>query len=176
MCIDNNEEFIIVSSLEQDIATVGCSVKIIRIINRYEDGKLDIIVTGTSRVKILSSLTHEDGYLVGDIENFRDDTPPSSDMRNIFNLLLDNFNKILSMAKISLEKSYWRALELSEFKSYKIAEKAGLNLNQRQTLLMLPGEDERLEYLNAHMVKLIDLLDKATVIDNLIAGDGYLNP
>lgn len=175
-CINNNEDFIIVSSLEKEISTVGCIVRIMKIINTYEDGRFDIIVTGKNRVRIVSTAIHEDGYLTGEADKYSEPELPESALTGLYDLLITNFNKVLSTAKISLESTYWRALELSEYKSYKIAEKAGLNLAQRQTLLTLPGESERLEFLNAHMIKLLELLDKATVIDDIVSGDGYLNP
>jgi len=173
-CIDNNEPFGIVLSSEEKMETIGCKVTVSQIIKRHEDGTLDIIVKGTERFQIINSEFSEHGYLVAEIHNFYDILDDNIDF-SIYTDIKEKFNNILKLTELNLSADYWSNLNRAPLKSFKIGEKAGLTLEQRQSILSLQSENARLALIKEHLIKIDILIDKKTILRDLIQRDGYIN-
>ncbi|KUO60617.1 hypothetical protein APF79_02250 [bacterium BRH_c32] len=173
-CIENNEPFGIVLSSEDKMETIGCKVMVNQVVKRYEDGKLDIIVKGTERFHIVGSEFSEHGYLIAEIHNFYDILDDNIDF-SIYTDIKEKFNNILKLTELNLSSEYWSNLNRAPLKSFKIGEKAGLTLKQRQTILSLQSENARLELIKEHLIKIDNLIDKKTILRDLIQRDGYIN-
>jgi Lon protease-like protein len=65
-------EFGIVLAGEQGIASAGCSVAVETVLNRYPDGRMDILTRGRRRFEIVS-LDEELDYLRADVRYFDDE-------------------------------------------------------------------------------------------------------
>ena len=174
-CLHTNEYFGIVSKIEFDIAKVGCLVKIERIINSYENGNLDIIVRGYSRFLAESTNLHPDGYLEAQILIFGDHEYDVTLIDPLFHETVRIFKSIIRKTSLSLGDRFWQNLEEAEEKSFKLAEKSGLNLRQQQDILSLQSESERLSYLRNHLSKLENSISRSDLYKELILSDGYLN-
>jgi Lon protease-like protein len=57
---------------ESGIANTGCTVRVESVINRYPDGRFDVITRGSRRFRIVS-LDEEKAYLRGTVEYFDDE-------------------------------------------------------------------------------------------------------
>lgn len=173
-CIDEGIGFGIVSKVDETISTVGCYVKLEEIINEYDDGRFDILVKGQERFQTISTDIHSDGYITADVVPYLDDGihTPSEILEG---KTLNKFKALLDKTDIELGSQFWDRFNEANLKSYKIAEKAGLNLKQQQNLLSLRSEKDRLEFLFQHFTRLEDFLEKDVAIREIIAGDGYLN-
>jgi len=163
-CIENNEPFGIVLSSEDKMETIGCKVMVNQVVKRYEDGKLDIVGSEFS----------EHGYLIAEIHNFYDILDDNIDF-SIYTDIKEKFNNILKLTELNLSSEYWSNLNRAPLKSFKIGEKAGLTLKQRQTILSLQSENARLELIKEHLIKIDNLIDKKTILRDLIQRDGYIN-
>lgn len=173
-CIENNEPFGIVLSSEEKMETIGCKVMVNQVIKTYEDGKLDIIVKGTERFRIVGTEFSEHGYLIAEIHNFYDILDDNIDF-SIYTDIKEKFNNILKLTELNLSSEYWSSLNRAPLKSFKIGEKAGLTLEQRQAILSLQSENARLGLIKEHLIKIDDLIDKKTILRELIQRDGYIN-
>lgn len=173
-CLDEQSEFCIISRIENKESEIGSLVSIEQIINKYEDGRLDIIIKGTNRIKILNKEYNEYGYLQGNYHIIEEDysSPPTyAALRKT----LSNFKNLLKIAKVELDDNFWNNLENTQYKSYKIAEKSGLSLQQQIDLLSILQEDERLKYLTEHFDRVTKYLSQSDAIKNIVWNDGYLN-
>lgn len=56
-----------------------------------------------------------------------------------------------------------------------MAEKSGLDLKQRQKLLEMKSENERLKFLEEHFERINIYLDRREGVKDIISGDGYLD-
>lgn len=76
--IMDKTEFGVVLAGSQGIANLGCSAIITRVVERHEDGRLDIETAGRRRFEI-QSLNEDRPFLRGKVEYFDDDleVPPS---------------------------------------------------------------------------------------------------
>jgi Lon protease-like protein len=72
-------EFGIVLAKDGGIVNSGCTVMVEKVVNRYPDGRFDVITRGLRRFEIVS-LDHEKAYLRGEVEYFEDeDSAPAAD-------------------------------------------------------------------------------------------------
>lgn len=80
--IRQEDEFGIVLTREQDIATAGCSVAVEKVVDRYPDGRMDILTRGRRRFEIVS-LDEELDYLRAEVRYFDDEdsAPPAPEVR-----------------------------------------------------------------------------------------------
>lgn len=154
-------------------STIGTLVEVCSILMQHDDGKMDISVCGVERVHVQSTAKHHDGYLLAAVESIRDniDTSAESDYDGI----VLQFRTVLIRAGVELDEGYWKDLESAKFKSFKLAEKAGLNLQQQIQLIEMRDEGLRLEYLKMHLDRVWEILNEKELNENIILGDGYLS-
>ena len=172
-CLTDNSGFGIVASIDKRISDVGVYVKVTQILKTYLNGELDIVVQGVERFLINSTSLHPDGYYVADVEKYDDENIMIDTRLN--DELKSEFEEIVELANFKLEDAFWNNLNSAKLKSYKIAEKSGLNYEQQQELLVLKNENERLSYLINYFILIKDKVDRADTIKKIIMNDGYLN-
>lgn len=172
-CIEEKKYFGIIVNTSINIAKVGTLTEIESVINRYEDGKLNIIVKGIQRFILVNTDVHQDGYLVAEIHPYYDTIFEVDDkiIKETYNKFIDVFTNI----KLKLDDAYWKNLNSAPIKSFKLAEKSGLSLEQQQELLVLQDESKRLRLIKAHLDKMMDYFTDSTKTRNILMRDGYLN-
>lgn len=171
--LDEVSGFIIVAKFGTKISDVGVLVKVTDVIKKYDTGESDIIVKGIKRYLIDEISMHHDGYLEANAEDYHDE-----DSRTDFTLLeemKDKFEEILNKANFHLDESFWKRFKESEIKSFKVAEKSGLTLEQQQELLILKEENLRLSYLIEYFNKLNEHISESSFLKQIVMSDGYLN-
>lgn len=172
-CLETESGFGIVAPIGKELAKIGSYVTISEILKTYDNGEMDIVVEAKKRFRIHMISSHEDGYLLAEVENYYDvqsEANPS--------LLIEMekmFERILNQYEFEIEDSFWTRYQVTKIKSFKIAEKSGLSLNQQQALLDLRDENSRINFLIEHFEKLNNEMSKNAGIRNIILGDGYLN-
>lgn len=175
-CIRNNEGFGIVSIQEESpgLSDVGCYVEILKVLNVGLKGEMDVLIKGVRRFRTVYTRPNQDGYLEAMIYEYRD---KRSGTANGFSekVLIEKFMTILQKANLNIQESFWHNLDISKFKSYKIAEKAGLNLNQQQKILSLKTESERIDMLIEHFNNILHYLGENQTLKAIIESDGYIN-
>ncbi|MFA8341637.1 MAG: LON peptidase substrate-binding domain-containing protein [Rhodothermaceae bacterium] len=173
-CVNNKADFGIVAEIDSEINNVGCLVGIKEVNSAQGDDSLDIVVIGQDRFYTVNTKPHFDGYLEAEIESYLDH-PNTDETTPLFIDALDTLKDILNKTNLKLDENYWKNLTTAPIKSYKLAEKSGLSLQQRQELLVLKDEPKRLQYIYDHLKKVSSFIDQDKVVKKLIASDGYLN-
>jgi Lon protease-like protein len=134
-------EFGIVLAKEGGIVNIGCTALVDRVLQRYPDGRLDLLAVGQRRFRI-SSLDEEKPYLRAEVEFFDDE-----DVREVsFDLKEKAAAAYRTLLKIGNPEESGDARLESARMSFQLAELI-LDLDKRQTVLSLRSEVERLEYL-----------------------------
>lgn len=172
-CLDNRLGFGIVATIGSSFSNIGTLVIIDEVTRTYPNGESDIVVYGQNRFIVISTHVHKDGYLVAEIETFKDSDEDANG--NLISEVKDKFEEILKRAEFSLEENFWRNLDNTKFKSFKFAEKTGLSLEQQQTLLSIQNENKRLTFLLEHLEKLSTFVEETSIIKSLIMNDGFIN-
>jgi Lon protease-like protein len=172
-CLDNNEGFGITAKIGQEISSIGSYVTIHKILKKYITGEMDIIVKAQKRFHMLDYIIGPDGYYIAEVEDF-----PDFDYEidiNLVDELQTMFEQILNKINYHLEESFWENYYSTSTKSFKLAEKSGLSLEQQQTLLSIQNENERLSFLLDYFEKVDKNLSENAAHRNIILGNGYLN-
>lgn len=134
-------EFGVVLAKEDGIVSIGCSARIDRVVNRYEDGRLDLLTIGQRRFQIRSLDQHK-SYLRAEVEYFEDD-----DLNDV-PLPLQQKAQGLYLQLLQRERPH--TVEEPRFDHPRMSFQIGqflYDLDKRQTLLGVRSEMERLEYL-----------------------------
>jgi ATP-dependent Lon protease len=168
---EGNKEFGINLLTEKRIAEIGCTAVVKRIVQRYDDGRLDIVVEGKRRYRLHR---YDDGkapYLVGWVEFL----PASGETpdRTLLGDTIILYNKLVSMVFKGKVQELARHLH-SDDVSFLLAQKAGMDLIQRQLLLETENENERLRLLHQYLSEAIPKLERLEEVERVIRSDGYL--
>jgi|APTNR8051073442_1049403.scaffolds.fasta_scaffold04141_4 ATP-dependent Lon protease len=173
-CIENKSKFGIIFTNGNDIAEIGCTAKINDIFTKYPDGKIDLSVIGCDKFKLTSYEENENKYLEGEIEIISDIAEP------IIEKLLDDcielFNFITNKIPVFRVQQITKEDLIGRFASYYFAQKVGLIGKQKQFLLEMNSENQRLAYLKEHLERIKPSVSKAIEIEKIIRNDGYLAP
>lgn len=170
--LENKIGFGINLSVSSKNYTTGCEAKSVDIIKKYDDGRLDIIVNGGRRYEINNLNENKNGYLIG-VPKFFDDIKEIYNKSTLMNCL-KTYNDIVHL----LKNDSLKEINLSDLKtgmpSFYLAQKSGLTTLQRQHILELKSENDRLISILLHLQKVFPTLKEAEAVNRMIKNDGYL--
>jgi Lon protease-like protein len=150
---------------------VGCTALVSKVIHRYEDGKLDIVVKGYNRYIVKNINDAVDSLWTADIE-YLDDFPELIDIY-LLTKCVDYYNNIADTIKsVKIPKLIANQLKTPR-PSFLIAQKSGLSSEEKQDLLEVRSENKRLHYLYNHLKSIMPLLEEAEYVSKIIKNDGY---
>jgi Lon protease-like protein len=142
ICIKESSEFGIVLSSASKIHNFGCTATIEKVIHKYEDGRMDILIRGLNRFKILE-ISEEKSYLQADVEFF-DDTDSYEDLHN---LAEEGLSQIKNIQKITKTEEFIEDLQKMDFKtlSFFFSAAYGFTAEEKQHFLEMQSTTQRLE-------------------------------
>jgi Lon protease-like protein len=135
------QEFGVVLASEKGIVNTGCTATIDKVLRRYPDGRLDIVVRGRRRFEILL-LNDERAYLRGAVDFFDDEqaVPPTADMQQ---RAIEGYNQLQALSSSSpLEPEQSQNPQLSFLLAQPVPD-----LDFRQSLLATRSEADRIRQL-----------------------------
>ena len=141
-CIEENLEFGVVLSDENRIVSVGCTAKVLKLIKKFDDGRMDIISIGGERFRV-SKLIDEKLYYEATVEYLAEaieSLPPDA------NPLIAAFESCYLLAHGTPAES---PIEPGDELSYRLAAEIPLDLKMKQELLEERSERARRELLLA---------------------------
>ncbi len=172
--LKNQTHFGIVLSIKSKLKEIGTAVYVSDLIKRYDDGKMDIIVSGTKRFKINSISDGEAPFYIANVDFIEDINDILS--QDLLESTIELFNEIAnSVSIINIDKL--NPKDLPNFTpSYYIAQKCGLTLEQKQEVLEKMTENQRLLVLRKHLQELLPMVREAETISKIVKYDGYYKP
>jgi Lon protease-like protein len=172
--INRDEEFGVNLIFENKMHDIGCTAKVVSVLKKYNDGKLDINIKGLQRYKLNSFSDGEEKWFTGEIEYIFDKEEPRDELLVLEAIKL--FNELVGKIKIvNIDEIVYEDLK-TEFPSFLIAQKSGLSPIQKQDLLEMHSENHRLEFLKKHLRTVIPVLQEAFQVDKIVKNDGYILP
>lgn len=166
------EGFGIISMNKEDMYDIGTYVQVNQIINTFENGEFDIVIEGLYRFKLHHHWLHPDGYFEAEIIPYADETDEVNPL--LVEELKFKFEELINKIDFTLDTRFWALLESAPKKSYKIAEKGGLDLTQQQRLLSLRSEDARISFLMDHFDTIENYVTEKARLQKIVMNDGYL--
>jgi Lon protease-like protein len=169
-CLESGAEFGMVLADESGTRQVGCTAKIVELVQRYDDGRMVILVEGARRFKLNNVMTGEP-YYVGDVE-YLEDEPAEDDVSALAEECVALLERVIEAATegsvgIEIEPPY-RNL------AFAIAGRIEFDLEARQEILELSTEKERLAKVKALLAEAADRLEREKAAREKAETNGHL--
>ncbi len=166
-CLEHENPFGIILYEEGKMADVGCTADIRNVVQEYEDGRMDIIVEGSERFRV-HEVRQERSYLTVDAETVTDADGETED--GLVQRAITQHMRLLELAGRTVRPNVYRG---GTYVSFTIGPDAGLTLEQKQELLELRREDERILYLVRHFEDLIPIVERSEDMRRKISSNGH---
>ena len=142
-CLKQKSEFAIMWGTDEDFNDIGCAARVNDIINRFADGRMNIVIEGTDRIRLIEEREDYE-YKSGLIVRVADDG-------NAPDTKLIKETRLLYAEALKLSIGWYRALTQDDEDagrlSYTIASALSLPTNNQQTFLEQVSIERRFEYL-----------------------------
>lgn len=168
-CLESGAEFGMVLADESGTRSVGCTATIVELVERYEDGRLVILVEGSRRFKLNEIMTGKP-YYVGDVEYIEEG--PEEDVGSLAEECVALLERVVAAATegsvdIEIETPY-RNL------SFTIAGRIEFDLDTRQQILELTTERERLVKVRELLTEVAERLEREQQAREKAQRNGHL--
>ena len=170
-CLDNQKAFGVVYFNGSDIQTVGCTARILKIIKRYDDGRLDILTHGENRF-IIKEMYDRKPYLESRITFFDDEPEENTDACQ--KLARSGMALLKQFAAIAKMQDGYGLTETLDSKSisFVIAGCEGFSKEEKQRFLEMTSTYKRLKKTVASLEKIIERTKITSEIRKIIGGNG----
>lgn len=166
-CLEHDVPFGIIRSEDDRQAEVGTTARIQRVVNQYEDGRMDIAVRGEERFRLLE-VRDEKSYYTADVALLEDEKQTlEPDLKE---RAITQHMKLLELAGRTVRPDLYEDVEKL---SYVLARNAALDDEQKQEVLEHTSESERIQYLIRHFETLIPRIEQKEDINRRIRSNGH---
>lgn len=171
-CLETKSEFGIVFVAGQSIAEVGCTARMLEVVKRYDDGRMDLVTEGKRRFEVLYQNLEED-VLRGEVAYFDDEELLDPlDLEDLKKSVMGVYSKIvLTVAQpnrnVNLVGIHTPRL------SFSIAGHLGAALDVCQRLLSLRNEADRLRELGRYLEDILPRINQMEHARNRTGGNGH---
>jgi Lon protease-like protein len=147
-CLRDGHPFGVVSYLNNKVSMVGCSCEIAHVQTVYEDGRYDIIGHGSDRFLIYGFDTKR-SFLQGNVSYFHDvvNSEQNDVIADMLHQIEPLFKEILQLAK---QEVSIHPIDPPK-RSFEFGHYIGFELSQKQNLLEIKSEYERLVFIKHHL-------------------------
>jgi Lon protease-like protein len=167
-CLEQEREFGIIWLSDDGLREVGCAARITRVLERFDDGRLNILVEGTKPFRLKRRIG-ELAYPAGDIELLADEArADEADLERARSAYADLVEQVTD--------SRPEAEVLSELDAYGMAGTLDIAPSAKQALLELRSEPARLEQLEAVFAEALQQIRTASRVAEQASGNGHLRP
>jgi Lon protease-like protein len=156
-CLENEREFGIVWLSDDGLREVGCACEIERVLERTDDGRMNLLARGTRPIRVLERQGHL-AYPAGVVE-FLQDRPDPIDP----DLLRDAHDAYADLVRRATDREMDEQ-ELAGMGAYAMAATVDFGHDAKQGLLDLRSENARLRLVTRLFraaMKRLDLVDRA---------------
>jgi Lon protease-like protein len=172
-CLDESIEFGIVwYSGEEGLRNQGGTVRILQVIRRYDDGRMDILTRGERRFRILE-IFEDKPYLEGRVAFF--DDAPEAGSQEFLQLAEKGRAVFEELGELLTAQSGVDGIDLSDPKrlSFVIAGFEGFGAGEKQAFLEMTSTRRRLAKGVAALEKVTRRLRLTREIERIIGGNGH---
>ena len=168
-CLEQESEFGMIFADESGTRQVGCTARIVELVERYEDGRMLILVEGSRRFRLNNVLTGKP-YYIGEIDFFEEEA--EEDVNALAEECITLLERVVEAATegsvgIEIEPPY-RNL------SFAIAGRVEFEPDTRQQILELTSERERLEKVKELLTSAAERLERERQAREKAQTNGHL--
>jgi Lon protease-like protein len=168
-CLDFGNDFGLLLEDDEGMREVGTRCRVIEVIDRFPDGRLNVVVEATERFQLLE-VTDRRAFRTAEIEPLPDesDTPMEDEVEEV----LAAYARVVAAAEAELDD-----LDLdSDSVAYQIAARIDFGTEVKQGLLELRSERERVIKLAPMLNQAAEAVEREREIRTRAAGNGRVEP
>ena len=167
-CLDEEREFGIVWLADDGLRDIGCAARIVRVLERFEDGRMNIVVEGTTPFR-LDRRIEELPYPAGDVTLLEDedDADPAA---------LERTRAGYADLVERVTDDRPDAEALASLDAYGMAATLEIAPAAKQSLLELRSEPRRLEQLAGLFAETLRRIETAARVAEQASGNGHVKP
>ena len=159
-CLRSGWEFGMLAVEGQSVHGIGCTAFISEVLEKFPDGRLNILVRGRRRFEI-SQLDDAKSYLRGKPEFFDDDATESPAAEEVREHAIQLYRRLLDLAKWDDQSLQGPSPIITDMQlSYKMVAGLPASLEWKQSLLELRSERQRLDQVIRYFEQLIKSLQR----------------
>jgi len=166
-CLAQDRPFGMVRARENALSAIGCSARIVMVIRKYEDGRLDIAAEGAQRFEIIQ-VNQERSFLQAEVAFFEDE--PSTVSKNAADAAIQLHEKLFAALGQTVEIA-----RDADFLSFHLAQDLPVDLDFKQTLLEMKSEAERIETLTEYYRATIPKIETSLRVRRRASGNGHVH-
>ena len=166
-CTEHDVPFGIVLVEDGSLAEMGTTARIEDVAKQYDDGRMDIVVVGEERFR-LESIYDRKSYYTADVTLVEDANEPAD--LSLKERVITQHMKLLELAGRTVRPDLYDDVDNL---SFVLAQNAGLENTQKQHVLQLDSERERIEYLIEHFEDLIPQVEQEDDVRRRIQSNGH---
>jgi len=166
-CLSQERPFGMVRAKENALSAVGCSARILTIIKKYEDGRMDIAAEGAQRFEIIQ-VNQERSFLQAEVSFFDDE--PSVVGKSAADTVVQLHEQLFAVMGQTVEVDRDAA-----YLSYRLAQDLPVDLDFKQTLLEMKSEAERVEILTEYYRATIPKVENSLRVRQRASGNGHVH-
>jgi Lon protease-like protein len=167
-CLERESEFGIVWLSDDGLKEVGCSARVTKVLERFDDGRINVLVEGTTPFRLLRRID-DLPYPAGDVEPLLDEDEPAGDGPAIESARRRYADLV---AEVTDERPDAEAL--AGLNAYGMAATLDVALEAKQMLLELRSERSRLEQLEGLFAEALGRIRHAERAAERAQGNGSL--
>jgi Lon protease-like protein len=167
-CVENKTEFGIVWLSDGGLKEVGCSARVSKVLERFDDGRMNVLVEGTTPFRLLKRID-DLPYPAGDIEPLADEQLGPDDAKAIEAARSRYADLVADVTDERPDDD-----TLSQLDAYGMAATLDVALDAKQQLLELRSERARLEQLETLFADALGRIRHAERAAERAQGNGHL--
>ena len=172
-CLDEEKVFGVVLYEGSGFHRIGCTARVVRLLKRYDDGRMDILTRGETRFSI-HEVYEDRPYLEADAEFFDDEpeesTPELEDLARKGIDLLNHVSELTGRPERYVLGEKWDLRSVS----YILAASQAFEPNERQEFIEMTSMSQRVEKSVRAMEKTLERLRLTQEIKKIINGNGFV--
>jgi hypothetical protein len=167
-CETNGITFGIPAFINDQVMDYGTEIELLSIEKKYDSGELDIMTRGIGKFKILEFYRTAPGklYSGADIVRVKDKGDGNIDLNEQILIQVRKLFDLLNIQKpLPGDPSF--------LYTYNIAHQVGFSVEQEYQFLCLPEEEERQQFMLAHLAKLLPVVEEMEEIRKKAQMNGH---
>ena len=164
LCLEESTEFGIVWLGDDGLAEIGCTARITELIDRMDDGRMNILVRGEHPFRLIRRVD-ELAYPAGDIELLEDDDDAADSHAQAARSI---YAEVVEKATDQRPE----AADLADMDAYGMAATIELEPALKQRLLDSRSENERLDIVEDLFEKAVERLERAEHVSEVARSNG----
>jgi Lon protease-like protein len=168
VCLAERTPFGVVCARQDGLCVIGCTAHIVEVLQRYDDGRLDILCEGVQRFEI-EMLDNSRSYLQAEVDCFDDDGPHAT--RGEREECLALHFEVLELTESSTEHTHF---DLAGPVSFQLAWALPADLSFKQALLSSRSDAERTERLREFYETMLPKLRRGALATRVAGRNGHV--